>query len=96
MQHNPYEDPHQQSESEVTSQTSWQRRQTTKSSSGLRRYPTRRINLVQGSVLSVDYPVPSAIRNSVEAKYRDSSEATAEEFTHLRCKPRGPAHSNSS
>ncbi|GLB04453.1 hypothetical protein AtubIFM57258_010419 [Aspergillus tubingensis] len=84
MQHNPYEDPHQQSESEVTSQTSWQRRQTTKSSSGLRRYPTRRINLVQGSVLSVDYPVPSAIRNSVEAKYRDSSEATAEEFTHLR------------
>ncbi|PYH30177.1 uncharacterized protein BO87DRAFT_419109 [Aspergillus neoniger CBS 115656] len=65
MQHNPYEDPHRQSESEVTSQTSW-------------------INLVQGSVLSVDYPVPSAIRNSVEAKYRDSSEATAEEFTHLR------------
>ncbi|GKZ26575.1 hypothetical protein AbraCBS73388_002819 [Aspergillus brasiliensis] len=82
--HNPYKGPDKQTESEVASQTSWQRRQTTTSGQGLRRYPTRRIHLVQGTVLSVDYPVPSAIRNSVEAGYRDSKYATTEEFTHLR------------
>ncbi|KAF9884783.1 hypothetical protein FE257_001273 [Aspergillus nanangensis] len=52
--------------------------------STLRRLPTRKIRLVQGSVLSVDYPVPSAIRNSVEPQYRDGGDVSAEEFTHLR------------
>ncbi|KAL4809090.1 chitin synthase-domain-containing protein [Aspergillus unguis] len=59
--------------------TSWQKRQA----GGLRRYPTRRVNLVKGTVLSVDHPVPSAILNSVESQYREA-EASSEEFTHLR------------
>jgi chitin synthase len=70
----------------MASMTSWQRRQTVTAASGLRRYPTRRINLLHDAVLSVDYPVPSAIRNSVEAKHRDPNGTNAEEFTHLRCK----------
>ncbi|KAJ5666019.1 Chitin synthase C [Penicillium maclennaniae] len=61
----------------------WEQRQ--RNSSGiLRRYPTRRIRLVHGTVLSVDYPVPSAIRNAVQAKYRDLEGDPAEEFTHMR------------
>ncbi|PWY83345.1 hypothetical protein BO70DRAFT_313633 [Aspergillus heteromorphus CBS 117.55] len=50
----------------------------------LRRYGTRKINLVQGSVLSVDYPVPSAIQNAIQPQYRDAEEAFSEEFTHMR------------
>ncbi|KAB8215126.1 chitin synthase-domain-containing protein [Aspergillus novoparasiticus] len=52
--------------------------------SGLRRYGTRKINLVQGSVLSVDYPVPSAIQNAIQPEYREAEEAFSEEFTHMR------------
>lgn len=52
---------------------------------GIRRHPTRKIKLGQGNVLSADYPVPSAIQNAVEKRYRESAEFT-EEFTHLRCK----------
>ncbi|KAL4978116.1 chitin synthase-domain-containing protein [Aspergillus desertorum] len=59
--------------------TSWQKRQA----GGLRRWPTRKVNLINGRVLSVDYPVPSAILNSVEPQYRDST-SNSEEFTHLR------------
>ncbi|KAH8424875.1 uncharacterized protein LDX57_002619 [Aspergillus melleus] len=81
---NPYDGSELQAGSEEASTTSWQRRQTVTGASGLRRYPTRRINLVRGNVLSIDYPVPSAIRNSVEAKYRDLDGTAAEEFTHLR------------
>jgi chitin synthase len=62
----------------------WQRRQGVKSSA-LQRYGTRKINL-QGSVLSVDYPVPSAIQNAALSEYRDAEEAFHEEFTHMRCK----------
>lgn len=51
---------------------------------GIRRYPTRKIKLVQGYVLSADYPVPSAIQNAMEKKYRETEEF-AEEFSHLRC-----------
>ncbi|PYH63826.1 chitin synthase C [Aspergillus vadensis CBS 113365] len=50
----------------------------------LRRYGTRKINLVQGSVLSIDYPVPSAIQNAIQPQYRDAEEAFSEEFTHMR------------
>ncbi|KAI9369119.1 chitin synthase-domain-containing protein [Aspergillus egyptiacus] len=63
--------------------TSWQRRQNLAARGGLRRYPTRRVNLIKGTVLSVDYPVPSAILNSVEPQYRDG-DSSPEEFTHLR------------
>lgn len=67
----------------------WEQRQ--KHTSGLlRRYPTRRIKLVHGSVLSVDYPVPSAIRNAVQAKYRDLEGGPSEEFTHMRCEKKSP------
>lgn len=52
---------------------------------GLRRYATRKVKLVQGSVLSVDYPVPSAIQNAIQAKYRNDLEGGSEEFTHMRC-----------
>ena len=53
---------------------------------GLKRNATRKVKLVQGSVLSADYPVPSAIQNAVQAKYRNDLEAGSEEFTHMRCK----------
>lgn len=50
---------------------------------GLKRYQTRKIKLVQGSVLSIDYPVPSAIRNAVQPKYRDLEGGTGE-FVNMR------------
>lgn len=49
---------------------------------------TRKVKLVQGSVLSADYPVPSAIQNAIQAKYRNDLESGSEEFTHMRCKSR--------
>ncbi|KAE8163827.1 chitin synthase-domain-containing protein [Aspergillus tamarii] len=55
-----------------------------KTRSGLERYGTRKINLVKGAVLSVDYPVPSAIQNAIQPEYRDAEEGFPEEFTHLR------------
>jgi len=51
----------------------------------LKRAATRKVKLVQGSVLSADYPVPSAIQNAVQAKYRNDLESGSEEFTHVRC-----------
>ena len=51
---------------------------------GIRRYATRKIKLVQGFVLSADYPVPSAIQNAMQKEYRESEEF-GEEFSHLRC-----------
>ncbi|KAL2109709.1 hypothetical protein VUR80DRAFT_2111 [Thermomyces stellatus] len=66
---------------------SWAARQqqpTVTSGGGtLRRANTRRIKLVQGSVLSVNYPVPSAVKNAMQAKYREG-EGVAEEFYNLR------------
>jgi chitin synthase len=52
---------------------------------GLKRNATRKVKLVQGNVLSADYPVPSAIQNAVQAKYRNDLESGSEEFTHMRC-----------
>jgi len=75
-----------QSPMSATSETpseAWQQRQAP--ASGLRRYATRKIKLVQGSVLSVDYPVPSAIQNAIQKEYRESEEGFPEEFSHLRC-----------
>lgn len=73
-----------QSPMSETPSEAWQNRQAP--GSGLRRYATRKIKLVQGSVLSVDYPVPSAIQNAIQKEYRESEEGFPEEFTHLRCK----------
>jgi chitin synthase len=63
----------------------WLRRQQPQQSAGggLKRYATRKVKLVQGSVLSIDYPVPSAIRNAVQPRYRDL-EGNNEEFVKMR------------
>lgn len=50
---------------------------------GLKRFNTRKVKLVQGSVLSIDYPVPSAIKNAVQPLYRDV-EGGNEEFMKMR------------
>lgn len=70
--------------SESSSTEAWRQRQVP-GANGLRRYATRKVKLVQGAVLSVDYPVPSAIRNAVQAKYRGDLEGGSEEFSHMRC-----------
>lgn len=72
--------------SETSSTEAWRQRQAPGGPGGLRRYATRKVKLVQGSVLSVDYPVPSAIQNAVQAKYRNDLEGGSEEFTHMRCR----------
>ena len=72
------------SRSETSSAADWRQRQAP-SANNLRRYATRKVKLVQGSVLSVDYPVPSAIQNAVQVKYRNDLEGGSEEFTHMRC-----------
>lgn len=69
---NPYE--------RSDSTEAWRQRQNT----NIKRYATRKVKLVQGSVLSIDYPVPSAIQNAVQAKYRNDLEGGSEEFTHMR------------
>jgi len=77
--------------SETSSTEAWRQRQAPGGAAGggvgggLRRYATRKVKLVQGSVLSVDYPVPSAIQNAIQAKYRNDVEGGTEEFTHMRC-----------
>ncbi|KAJ6130235.1 hypothetical protein N7512_003015 [Penicillium capsulatum] len=53
-------------------------------SSTLRRYPTRRIKLSKGSVLSANYPVPSPICNAIQPAYRDAEGVLSEEFTQMR------------
>ena len=80
--------------SETSSTEAWRQRQapggpsggSSSGGGGLRRYATRKVKLVQGAVLSVDYPVPSAIQNAIQAKYRNDLEGGSEEFTHMRCK----------
>lgn len=67
--------------SETSSTEAWRQRQAPAS---LRRYGTRKIRLQQ-QVLSIDYPVPSAIQNAIQAKYRKADvEGGSEEFTHMR------------
>ncbi|KAJ5574566.1 Chitin synthase C [Penicillium hetheringtonii] len=79
----PAPSEHQNAETGSTTSKRWAQRQ--RAASGiLRRYPTRRIKLVKGTVLSVDYPVPSAIRNAVQPKYRDLEGGSSEEFTNMR------------
>ena len=77
--------------SDTSSTEAWrQRQQPGGGAGGLKRNATRKIKLAQGAVLSADYPVPSAIQNAVQAKYRNDLEAGSEEFTHMRCK--SPSH----
>jgi chitin synthase len=71
--------------SETSSSEAWRERQAP-SGNNLKRYATRKVKLVQGTVLSVDYPVPSAIQNAIQAKYRNDLEGGSEEFTHMRCR----------
>ena len=67
------------------SMEAWRQRQAPGGPGAIRRFQTRKVKLQQGSVLSVEYPVPSAIQNSVQAKYRNDLESGSEEFTHMRC-----------
>lgn len=75
--------------SETASAAAWAERQQpggpAASGGGLKRNATRKVKLTQGAVLSADYPVPSAIQNAVQAKYRNDLESGSEEFTHMRC-----------
>lgn len=70
---NPYE--------RSNSTEAWRQRQL---QNNIKRYATRKVKLVQGSVLSLDYPVPSAIQNAIQAQYRSDLEGGSEEFTHMR------------
>ncbi|KAF2130617.1 glycosyltransferase family 2 protein [Dothidotthia symphoricarpi CBS 119687] len=72
--------------SETSSTEAWRQRQQPGggAAGGLKRGLTRKVKLVQGSVLSADYPVPSAIQNAIQAKYRNDLESGSEEFTHMR------------
>ncbi|TGZ76561.1 hypothetical protein EX30DRAFT_324544 [Ascodesmis nigricans] len=67
--------------STTSSTEAWRERQAP---TGLKRFGTRKIRLQQ-QVLSIDYPVPSAIQNAVQSKYRHADvEGGSEEFTHMR------------
>lgn len=87
----PQRVPSPYSRSETSSTEAWRQRQAppqTGGAGGLKRYQTRKVKLVQGSVFVADYPVPSAIQNSIQAKYKtkDEEEGGNEEFSTLRCK----------
>lgn len=71
------------SRAETNSTEAWRQRQAP-NAGGLQRYATRKVKLVQGAVLSVDHPVPSAIKNAIQAKYRQDLEGGSEEFTTMR------------
>lgn len=80
--------PYQRSDG-ASSTEAWRQRQAPAS---LRRYGTRKIRLQQ-QVLSIDYPVPSAIQNAIQSKYRQPDvEGGSEEFTHMRCQSLPPPH----
>lgn len=79
----PYGSPY--AGSEANSAEAWQKRVGPPSKDALKRAGTRKIKLEKGHVLSSDYPVPSAIQNAIQAKYRNAVEHGENEFTHLRC-----------
>ncbi|KAH7093179.1 chitin synthase B [Paraphoma chrysanthemicola] len=84
----PQRAPSPYARSETSSVAAWRERQqpggAVAAAGGLKRGMTRKVKLVQGSVLSADYPVPSAIQNAIQAKYRNDLESGSEEFTHMR------------
>lgn len=61
------------------SDATWQRRQQV----NLKRFPTRKVKLSKEKVFSTEYPVPSAIKNSILPEYMDA-ETGRTEFTHMR------------
>ena len=69
--------------SDTTSVQEWKQRQAPDESQ-LKRFGTRKIKLTKEQVLSIDYPVPSAVKNAVQKQYRDDLENGSEEFTHMR------------
>jgi chitin synthase len=69
--------------SQIEPTEAWSQRQS-ENQGAIKRYATRKVKLVQNRVLSIDYPAPSAIRNSVQSKYRQDLEYGSEEFTHMR------------
>ncbi|KFH45846.1 Chitin synthase-like protein [Hapsidospora chrysogenum ATCC 11550] len=85
--HGGFNTPRPMSTLDDEDEDSWMQRQQMPaqppSRSGLKRFNTRKIKLVQGSVLSIDYPVPSAIKNAVQPRYRDV-EGGNEEFMKMR------------
>jgi len=90
MDPNGWNTPRPMSTVEDDDEDSWMQRQQNPDQmggggarSGLKRFNTRKIKLVQGSVLSIDYPVPSAIKNAVQPQYRDV-EGGNEEFMKMR------------
>jgi chitin synthase len=78
----PYASASPSSRVDADSTEAWRQRQTP--GVGLKRNPTRKIKLVQGNVLTLDYPVPSAVRNAIESKYKPDLEGGSEEFSHMR------------
>ena len=77
----PHRAPSPYSRSETSSTEAWKQRQQPgggMAGGGLKRGMTRKVKLVQGSVLSADYPVPSAIQNAIQAKYRNDIESGSE------------------
>lgn len=71
--------------SNLVSDESWvQRQQSAEEGTGVKRSRTRKVKLVQGSVLSANYPLPSAVQNAIEPRYRNAEGVDEEEFTHLR------------
>lgn len=62
-----------------TGSEGWQKRQQV----NLKRFPTRKVKLAKGAVFSTEYPVPSAIKNSILPEYIDA-ETGRTEFTHMR------------
>ncbi|CAN9094002.1 unnamed protein product [Alternaria sp. RS040] len=72
----------------VQSEDDWVQRQqnppTMPVGIGVKRSKTRKVKLIQGSVLSIDYPVPSAVQNAIEPRYRNAEGAYEEEFTQMR------------
>lgn len=67
------------------SMDAWRQRVQPGGPGAIRRFQTRKVKLQQGSVLSIDYPVPSAIQNAVQPQYRNDPETGSLEFTHMRC-----------
>ena len=70
--------------SETGSTAAWKERQAPGGAEALKRYGTRKIKLGKEQVLSIDYPVPSAVKNAIQKQYRDDLEQGSEEFTHMR------------
>ncbi|KAL9624323.1 MAG: hypothetical protein Q9160_001570 [Pyrenula sp. 1 TL-2023] len=66
--------------SDTGSTEAWRQRQAP-GGNEMKRYGTRKVKV--GQVLSIDYPVPSAIQNAIQPRYRNL-EAGSEEFSHMR------------